>query len=63
MEELIKYFGSKAAIAKVLCVDRSAVTLWGQEGLPPGRAIQIEKITNGVFKAVDIVGVKDETKK
>lgn len=62
MEQLIKYFGSKAALAKVLNVDRSAVTLWGIEGLPPKRAIQIERITSGVFKAVDIVGVKDETK-
>ena len=62
MNELIKYFGSKTAMARTLGVDKSAVTQWGNEGLPPGRAIQIEKITSGVFKAVDIVGLKDEPK-
>lgn len=63
MEELIKYFGNKTIMASVLDVDKSAVTQWGNEGLPPYRAIQIERITKGVFKAIDIMGIKNETKK
>lgn len=47
----------------MLDVDKSAVTQWGNEGLPPYRAIQIERITKGVFKAIDIMGIKNETKK
>ncbi len=62
MNELIKYFGNKTIMARVLDVDKSAVTQWGNEGLPPYRAIQIERITKGAFKAIDIMGLKDDSK-
>lgn len=60
MEQIIKYFGSKAELARVLGVDAAAVSYWLREGLPPGRAIQIEEITDGTFLAKDIVGVRGD---
>lgn len=63
MEEIIEYFGNKAELARMLAVDRSAVTQWGIDGLPPGRAIEIEKLSRGYFKAVEIVGLKNEKQK
>ena len=59
-EKLISHFGSQANLARALSVTRAAITLWGTEGVPAGRAIQIERITGGKFKAVDIEGVKND---
>lgn len=62
LKELIGHFGSQAALARVLNVSRVAVTYWCAEGqLPPLRAVQIEVLTKGVFKAVDLCeGKADE---
>ena len=60
MEHIIEYFGSKAELARVLGVDAAAVSYWLREGLPPGRAIQIEEITCGEFLAKNIVGVRGD---
>jgi DNA-binding transcriptional regulator YdaS (Cro superfamily) len=57
--KIISHFGSHANLARALGVSRVAVTLWRKEGIPAQRAIEIEKITGGKFKAVDIQGVKD----
>jgi DNA-binding transcriptional regulator YdaS (Cro superfamily) len=57
MKQVIEFFGSKSAMAKALGVDKAAVSQWLRYGLPPARAIEIEKMTNGEIKAVDIVGV------
>lgn len=57
-EELIIHFGSLANMARALGVTRVAVSLWGADGIPPQRAIQIERTTGGKFKAVDIEGAK-----
>lgn len=59
MEKIIDFFGSKSEMAKALGVDPAAVTWWLQNGLPALRAIQIEKLSNGRFRARDIVGVKE----
>lgn len=57
LEPLLKYFGNQAALADVLGVTQVAVHFWVKEdALPPLRAIQIEGMTNGVFKASDLVG-------
>lgn len=56
MREIIEHFGGKAALAKALEVERSAVSWWLREGLPSGRAVEIERITQGRFRAVDITG-------
>ncbi len=57
-EKIIAYFGSRSELARRLDVAPAAVTQWGVDGIPPARAIEIEQITGGDFKAVDIVGVK-----
>lgn len=61
IEDIIKWFGSKSKMARRLGVDRSAVTHWQQKGsLPPMRAIQVERISDGKFRAVDIMEVDND---
>lgn len=56
-EELFKYFGGQNKMAGKLNVTTQAISQWVKDGkVPPARAIQIEKITNGEFKAVDLAG-------
>lgn len=59
-EQIVAFFGSRSEMARRLNVDRAAVTQWSKDGLPPLRAIEIELISYGKFKAVDIAGVKDD---
>jgi DNA-binding transcriptional regulator YdaS (Cro superfamily) len=56
VREVIEFFGSKVGLAAALGVTKAAVSQWLTEGLPPQRAIEIEKITCGKIKAIDIVG-------
>ena len=56
MDELIEYFGTQAEVARRLKVDPAAVSQWGNNGIPPRRAIQIELITDGEIKAIDLIG-------
>lgn len=63
IEQIITHFNGQASLARVLDVDRSAVNQWLKTGkMPPYRAIQIEVVTKGKFKAVDIIaeGAKHE---
>ena len=57
MKQVLAYFdNSQAELARRLDVDRSAVSQWiAEDKLPPFRAIQIEKLTNGKIKAIDLV--------
>ena len=62
LEQIIEHFGGKLALANALGVSPPAVSLWCQIGrMPPRRAIQIEQMTNGKFRAVDISGDKNAT--
>lgn len=55
MDEIIKHFGGRAKLAYALGVTPSAVTVWCRMGtLPANRAIQIERLSAGRFRAVDI---------
>lgn len=54
LEEVIKYFGSQSELARRLNITRSAVNQWFNEGIPPAQAIEIERETGGLFKAVDL---------
>jgi len=57
LDEIIKHYGGKLAMAKALGVSAPAVTLWCHlNRIPPRRAIQIEQMTGGKFRAVDIAG-------
>jgi len=58
VEKIIEHFGNKVGLANALNVDKSAVSQWLKDGLPAARAIEIEKLTEGKFKALDIVGLK-----
>lgn len=62
LDEIFAFFGGKAATARALGVAPPAVSQWVIDGLPAGRAIDIERISEGRFKAVDIAGVKGDDK-
>jgi DNA-binding transcriptional regulator YdaS (Cro superfamily) len=57
-EEVISYFGSVEKTAMACGVRGESVSYWGRMGIPPRRAIDIERLTEGRFKAQDIVGSK-----
>ena len=60
MNNVIEHFGSKSLMAKALKVNPAAVSQWIDNGyIPPRRAIEIEILTNGKFKAVDLLGGLD----
>lgn len=60
-ENVIKHFGNQSKLALALGVTRQAVALWKADGsIPPGNAVQIERLTKGEFKAVDLVAKKGE---
>lgn len=57
MKRLIEHFGTQADIALALGVSFGAVSQWvSAGGMPPKRAIQIERLTKGEFKATELVG-------
>lgn len=57
IEKVLAYFNnSQAELARQLDVDRSAISQWvADDKIPPLRAIQIEKLTGGKIKAIDLV--------
>lgn len=61
LEKIIDWFGSQSEMARKLQVDRSAVSQWVNAGkVPAMRAIQIESLSNGLFKAVDIAELPNQ---
>jgi DNA-binding transcriptional regulator YdaS (Cro superfamily) len=57
-DEIILHFQTRSKLARLLGVDRSALTNWYKSRIiPPARAIQIEIISDGAFLARDIAGV------
>jgi DNA-binding transcriptional regulator YdaS (Cro superfamily) len=60
LQEVVEWFGSQANLARALHVDRAAVSHWVARGwLPPKRAVELEKLSGGKFKAVDLTKTKD----
>ena len=56
MEEIVAFFGSQKAMAEKLGVSEAAVSYFiNQDGFPAFRAIQIEIMTDGKFKAADLI--------
>ena len=56
LNELIKYYGTRKALQEVLNITRQG--LWQHIALgylPPSLAIQIEVLTEGKFKAKDLI--------
>ena len=61
LERLIAHFGSQVKLAETLGVTQGAVSHWvNKGGLPAGRAVQIEIMTKGEFKAVDFVLINED---
>lgn len=55
VDDVISHFGSASELAKALGVSAPAVSQWISRGaFPAARAIQIEAITDGKFKATDL---------
>lgn len=56
LKPLLEHFNSQSEIALALGVSAVAVHFWvQQDALPPKRAMQIERLTNGKLKAHDLV--------
>ena len=61
IDKVIKHFGGQYKLAGALNVSSVAVHLWVKEGkIPPLRAIQIEDLTEGEFKARELIGDANE---
>lgn len=61
LQQVIGHYGSQAKLAELLGVTRAAVTQWVNDGgMPPLRAIQIEVMSGGDFKAVDLTNNKKD---
>ena len=55
IREIITHFGGTTATATALGVAPSAVSQWiTEDRIPPQRAIEIEALTGGMYRAVDI---------
>lgn len=53
-DQIIEHFGKKANLARALKVFPQSLTRWCVFGFPASKAIDIERITKGKFRAVDI---------
>lgn len=61
IDQVVREFGSQSALAKALNVNRAQVSTWLKDGrMPPLRAIQVESMTKGAFRAVDLMGMNYE---
>lgn len=60
VDEVVAWFGGEqVTLAKRLGVTKAAVSYWVTEGkIPANRAIQIELLTDGAIKAVDLPIIK-----
>lgn len=53
--ELVRHFGTQAALARAMGVSPSAISQWvRRNSIPAEHAITIERITEGKFRAVDL---------
>lgn len=48
--DAVKYFKNASRLARALGISRVAVSKWGKE-VPPLRAFELERLTNGELKA------------
>ena len=55
ISDVVAWFGGQSETARAVGVSSQAVFNWLERGkIPPARAIQIERLTAGHFKAVEI---------
>jgi DNA-binding transcriptional regulator YdaS (Cro superfamily) len=56
IDEVISHFGGQRALAQLLGVSDGAMSMFvNRDGFPAARAIQIEEMSEGKFKAVDLI--------
>jgi DNA-binding transcriptional regulator YdaS (Cro superfamily) len=54
--QMIAHFGCQSDLARELNVTRSAISQWRRrKRIPPAHAVKIERLSDGEFKAVDLV--------
>jgi hypothetical protein len=60
VDDVVAWFGGEQVVlAKKLGVTKAAVSYWVSEGkIPANRAIQVEQLTQGAIKAVDLPIIK-----
>ena len=54
LDEVISHFGGVSATAKKLDVVQPAVSNWRHRGIPLDKAVRIETLTKGRFKAKEL---------
>ena len=54
-EKLVEHFKTASALASAVGVGRAAISRWKDEGIPPGRALQLERVSGGVVTAQEIL--------
>ena len=60
-QEVFNYFGGQNKTAGALDVSTQAIYAWKANGyFPPAQAVEIERLTGGYFKAIDLVIKKGE---
>lgn len=60
IKSLVAHFGSKSEICRQLGIERQNITQWERCGIPPIQAVKLEMITNGKFKAVDLLELSND---
>lgn len=61
--KVCEFFGNPAGLARKLEVKPQNLTRWRKKGFPPGIAIEIEILSRGHFKAIDLPLYEYERKK
>jgi len=52
---LIKFLGSRGAVAKHFNKTREAVRIWTIRGIPPDHALDVEELTDGAINIREIL--------
>ena len=54
LTRVIAMYGSQAKLARQLGVSTMTVSKWTRDGVPPHRALEIEKLTDGAVTRQDL---------
>lgn len=59
IESVIERFGGRAALAKALGITPANISQWrASRRIPAAKAIEIERLTDGDIRAVDLAGAR-----